>query len=104
MPPRRQAFRDFVKTLKELAANYRTPAQGLSRGPTEGSARQVYKRLLLSAHPDKGGDQEDFKKLQAAREALDEAAGPGRPWPLWEACVWSAPKRGRLQALMMKSW
>ena len=45
----------------------------------------AYKRVALKVHPDKGGTNEDFQKLQAAKENWERAntnsAPPGRPQP-----------------------
>ena len=50
-------------------------ALGLSPDCSQAEIKKAYRKAALRQHPDKGGDQEDFKKLQAAREALNEAAG-----------------------------
>ncbi|EFJ43248.1 molecular chaperone [Volvox carteri f. nagariensis] len=45
---------------------------GLSRDATDTEVRRAYRNLLTRAHPDKGGDPERFRRIQAAYDVLSE--------------------------------
>jgi DnaJ family protein A protein 2 len=45
---------------------------GLTGKPTWDEIKSVYRKLVLKHHPDRGGDPEMFKKVQAAYELLEE--------------------------------
>ncbi|GLC55887.1 hypothetical protein PLESTB_001040200 [Pleodorina starrii] len=45
---------------------------GVSRGATDTEIRRAYRNLLTRAHPDKGGDPERFRRIQAAYDVLSE--------------------------------
>lgn len=45
---------------------------GLERGADSGEIRKAYLRLSRTAHPDKGGSEEEFKKIQQAYEVLSD--------------------------------
>ncbi|GIL48595.1 hypothetical protein Vafri_5076 [Volvox africanus] len=47
---------------------------GLSRGATDTEIRRTYRNLLTRAHPDKGGDPERFRRIQAAYDVLSDPA------------------------------
>ena len=62
----------FARVLKDVARTYHVPHGGLAtRKVTRASALSVYKTLLRRAHPDKGGDASDFRKLVEAKETWD---------------------------------
>ena len=42
---------------------------GVPQDATEAQVRKAYLRLALKKHPDKGGDVDEFRKLQEAYEA-----------------------------------
>ena len=48
---------------------------GLEKGANEAEIRKAYKKQALAKHPDRGGDKEEFQKLQAAYEVLSD---PGK--------------------------
>lgn len=48
---------------------------GLQKGASEAEIKKAYKKQALSKHPDRGGDKEEFQKLQAAYEVLSD---PGK--------------------------
>jgi hypothetical protein len=60
---------------------------GVEAGVSDGALKKAYHKLAKAAHPDKGGNADDFVKIQEAYEALsnghgdgnagDESAGPG---------------------------
>ena len=79
------ATRALVRPLLAMARVYSVVVQ-VSRDSTEQDLLKAYKKVILKTHPDKGGDAEDFKKLQAAKENWDnlrktKSARPGRRWP-----------------------
>ena len=78
------AKRAFVKVLLALASSYGVAVQ-VNRDTADHAVLAAYKRVALKAHPDKGGTNEDFQKLHAAKENWERAktnsAPPGRPQP-----------------------
>ena len=85
MAPKRcrtMAFRAFVAVLRPLLVKYRIRnASAVTRDVTQEDALRFYKRLLLKVHPDKGGDESDFRAVHDAKEAFENAgcAQGGRP-------------------------
>ena len=51
---------------------------GVSIGASQNEIKQAYRKLVLKAHPNKGGDPEDFKRIQAAYEKLSSSSGGRR--------------------------
>ena len=45
---------------------------GVSRNADESEIKKQYRKLCLTHHPDKGGDEEKFKKIQKAYEVLGD--------------------------------
>ncbi len=45
---------------------------GVSKGADANEIRKAYRRLALEHHPDKGGDPEQFKRIQKAYEVLSD--------------------------------
>ena len=45
---------------------------GVTRTADESEIRKMYKKLCLTAHPDKGGSAEEFQKIQKAYEILSD--------------------------------
>ena len=70
----RAAFRERMgveeakKTLKD-----RSPWEvlGISRDASFEEVKRAYRRLVMEHHPDRGGDAEVFKVIQAAYEILE---------------------------------
>ena len=82
--PRHEAFHDFVEVLRPLVPKHGVRGHGpIDHRMLQARAVQVYKKLLLKVHPDKarGGDPEEFHKLQEAKEAWDAVGSSlgGRP-------------------------
>ena len=77
---RRQAFNIFVATLRPLLKKYGVLAT-LNQHTTEDDARRIWRSLLLKAHPDKGGAEDDFKTANQGKEGWDDAGARrgGRP-------------------------
>ena len=48
---------------------------GLSSSATWAEIKSAYRKLAMANHPDRGGDPEMFKKVQAAYELLEESHG-----------------------------
>jgi DnaJ-class molecular chaperone len=46
---------------------------GLQKGCSEGDVKKAYRKLAMQHHPDKGGDPEQFKKIQGAYDILSDA-------------------------------
>ena len=61
------AKRALVKVLLSLAAKYLVTLT-LNRDSADAAVRSGYKRILLKAHPDKGGETADVQMLQEAKE------------------------------------
>jgi len=81
------ATRALVAVLLALARGYKLVLT-VNRESSSEKLLQGYRKVLLKAHPDKGGKKEDFQKLRAAREAWDEArktGAGGRPGPKGKA-------------------
>ena len=66
------AKRALVNVLRVLAALY-TIVLKVNREASDADVLRSYRRVILKAHPDKGGSTADFQKLQDAREAWDAA-------------------------------
>lgn len=45
---------------------------GLQKGASEDEIKKAYRKLAMKHHPDKGGDPEEFKKIQAAYDILSD--------------------------------
>ena len=45
---------------------------GLSNGASDADVKKAYRKLAMKHHPDKGGDPEQFKKIQAAYDVLSD--------------------------------
>ena len=56
------AKRAFVATLKALGAKYGVSVT-VSRASSDADVRRAHKRVLLKAHPDKGGTATDAQRL-----------------------------------------
>ena len=80
--PLQLAKRALVKVLLTLASKYGVALQ-VNRDAEDKDVLSAYKRVALKAHPDKGGTNKDFQKLQAAKEKWEheraQCPTPGRP-------------------------
>ena len=76
------ATRAFVVALLALARTCDF-VLSVNRDSSEDVLRKAYRKALLKAHPDKGGDKADVQKLQVAKEAWGRAranaSSGGRP-------------------------
>ena len=45
---------------------------GVSRGASEQEIRKAYKKMSMQHHPDRGGDEEEFKKVNEAYQVLKD--------------------------------
>ena len=64
------AKRAFVTVLLALAAAYGVSV-AVTRDSPDAALLRTYRRLLLRVHPDKGGTEEEQKKLQGAKETWE---------------------------------
>ena len=48
-------------------------ALGVSKGASDEEIKKAYRKLAIKHHPDKGGDSEQFKKIQGAYDILSDA-------------------------------
>lgn len=91
------AKRALVSALLELAAAYRV-ATDVSRESEDKAVLKAYRRVVLKAHPDKGGDTRKFQSLQVAKDEWDsarEASKPrGRPKETPTTIATRAPPKG----------
>ena len=74
---------------------------GLSRQSSQSEIKKAYHKLALKKHPDKGGNVEEFKKIQGAYEILSDPekrqqydtyglevkASGRRVWYRWVRCM-----------------
>ena len=100
------ARRALVRVLISLANVY-TIRLSISRESPDKDLVAAYRKVVLKAHPDKGGSEEHFKEIQEAKEKWDEALasakakGRNKPRNGTEAdrsdAMESAPKQYRVQ-------
>ena len=45
---------------------------GVSRGASDKELKQAFKKKSMESHPDRGGDQEEFKKINEAYQTLKD--------------------------------
>ena len=74
------ATRAFVKVLLALARTYELALQ-VNRESSPEQLVKAYKKVVLRAHPDKGGRKEDVQKLQEAKETWEKARKAKEPRP-----------------------
>ena len=73
--PLQAAKRVFVSLLLTLARAYEIAVK-INRESPDKDVKAAFRKVSLKVHPDKGGRSEDFAKLNAAREAWEEAKQP----------------------------
>ena len=78
--PRRQAFVEFLGEVAGLCKKHGL-RRAVNKRTCQSDVLKAHKALLLKVHPDKGGNAEDFRRLQAAKERFDASghAKGGRP-------------------------
>ena len=67
-----RAKRAFVSILLRLASFYGVALE-LDREAADDRVLKAYRRVVVKAHPDKGGHKTKFQSLQAAKETWDSA-------------------------------
>ena len=73
------AKRAFLTILLEVARLYGLQPN-INRESGDGDLEKTWKKVILRAHPDKGGDKGMFQKLSAARGKWhDVGSSSGRP-------------------------
>ena len=68
------AARAFVAVLSLLARRYELVLE-VNRDSSPERLLKAYRKVLLKAHPDKGGSKVDTQKLQAAKASWEKAQG-----------------------------
>ena len=66
------AKRAFVRVLLALASAYLLSIT-VNRDSSDASVRAAYRRVLLKVHPDKGGSNDDMRRLNHARDEWENA-------------------------------
>ena len=72
------AKRDLIKLLQELARRHNL-VLAVSRDSTDKEVLKAFKKVALKAHPDKGGRQQDFQRLSAAKDKWEDFLKNKRP-------------------------
>ena len=67
------AKRALVKLLKEMAAIY-TLTLSVARDSPDPAVRTAYRKVSVNAHPDRGGDADHQRQLNAAYSTWETAA------------------------------
>ncbi len=77
---RRQAFEELLAVVADLCMKHRLRRK-VTKKICQADVVKAYRALLLKVHPDKGGDPEEFKRLEQAKVRFDAAgsASGGRP-------------------------
>ena len=92
--PRQIALRKYQQAVADLICKY--GVSPLDKDPKLSDVAQCHRRLLKKVHPDKGGDADDFRALQSAKEALDRAMrAPEDARPPTPSAPPQAPSRKR---------
>ena len=66
------AKRALVKLLLRLAVAYHLVVS-INRDADDDKVKAVFRKVVLKAHPDKGGRLADAQELQSAKTAWDQA-------------------------------
>ena len=69
--PIQLAKRELVSVILALAAQF-GPAVQVKRDSSDKEVLAAYRALCRRVHPDKGGSDEAFRRLQSAKETWDE--------------------------------
>ncbi len=72
--PVQAAKRAFVCILLRLARQYKVTV-AINRDAADKDVLAAYKRVILKAHPDKGGSKERFQELSKARDEWEDFSG-----------------------------
>ncbi len=68
-----------VKKFQDTVVDNAFRELGLKPGATQEQIKQSYRKLAHSTHPDKGGDAQEFAKINAAYQVAKEAKTPVAP-------------------------
>ena len=89
-----RAKRAFVTVLLSVAKTYSVVVT-VTRDSEDKDLLGAYRKMVLKAHPDKGGDKEKFQRLQAAKEAwaaeCEKSPKVGAPFASADDLVLSKP-------------
>ena len=78
LSPVQRAKRAFVSVLLTLATAYGLHVD-VKRDSADETVQAAYRKVSRSVHPDKGGSGEDAQRLNAARDAWQDARRAGQP-------------------------
>jgi DnaJ-class molecular chaperone len=77
-------FKGNLKTIKNLKQKMDPYERlGVAHDATLDEIKRAYRRLALECHPDKGGDETEFKTLNEAYNALNESESPEKKTKKW---------------------
>ena len=95
MGPGQASKRAFVKVLLRIAALYRVVCN-ISRDSTEAELNSAFRKVGARCHPDKGGDPEHSKELNAARDTWKRTQGSAtaQPAPPASSSSVASPEKG----------
>ena len=85
------ATRCLVKVLLLLARAYQV-AINVNRDSSDKDILHAFRRVALNVHPDKGGTDAEFQRLQEAREKWDKARNCAKR--LYKICRQVVVKKG----------
>ena len=72
-------LRTLIAALKAVAAKYNVVLDGFQeRTATDAAVRRAYKKVVRKAHPDKGGDAEDFRTVPEGLSSIHQQEPRGQ--------------------------
>lgn len=93
--------------LRQLLEAWEHDTLGVSPSATPDEIRKAYLKRAVQTHPDKGGNEEEFKGVQNAWERLSGKKRPTQSWSSpqsqWDSAAWEADFNRR-QAEYKAQW